>query len=78
MYILKLTNCRGYIQQVSVRNTLLFLCFRSFLQINDLTPPLGLVFMKFGNLGRSAYLNTYVFFAYLFAVFEILSGHPQF
>ena len=60
-----------------MRNTLLFLCFRSFLQINDLT-PMELVFMKFSNLGSYKVLNTYVFFAYLFAIFEILSGYPEF
>ena len=34
---------------------------------------MGLVFMKFGNLGSYKVLNTHVFFAYLFAIFEILS-----
>ena len=29
--------------------------------------------MKFGNLGSYKALNTYVFFAYLFAIFKILS-----
>ena len=29
--------------------------------------------MKFGNLGSCKALNTYVFFAYLFAIFKILS-----
>ena len=29
--------------------------------------------MKFGNLGSYKVLNTYVFFAYLFAIFKILS-----
>ena len=35
-----------------------------------------LVFMKFRNLGSYKVLNTYVFFAYLFAIFEIL-GDPH-
>ena len=30
--------------------------------------------MKFGNLGNYKVLNTRVFFAYLFAIFEILSN----
>ena len=34
--------------------------------------------MKFSNLGSYKVLNKYVFFAYLFAIFEILSGHPKF
>ena len=34
--------------------------------------------MKFSNLGSYKVLNTYVFFAYLFAIFEILSGYPEF
>ena len=33
--------------------------------------------MKFSNLRSWKVLNTYVFFAYLFAIFEILSGQPQ-
>ena len=37
-----------------------------------------LVFMQFGNLGSYNVLNTYVFFAYLFAIFEILSDPQQF
>ena len=36
-------------------------------------PLIGLVFMKFSNLGSYKVLNTYVFFAYLFAIFKILS-----
>ena len=32
-----------------------------------------LVFMKCGNLGRYKVLNTHVFFAYLFAIFEIVT-----
>ena len=39
---------------------------------------MGLLFMKFDSLGSYKVLNTYVFFAYLFAIFEILSGRPQF
>ena len=34
--------------------------------------------MKFSNLGSYKVLNTYIFFAYLFAIFEILSDRPQF
>ena len=34
--------------------------------------------MKFSNLGSYKVLNTYLFFAYLFAIFEILSGYPEF
>ena len=34
--------------------------------------------MKFSKLGSYKVLNTYVSFAYLFAVFEILSGYPEF
>ena len=30
--------------------------------------------MKFSNLGSDKVLNTYVFSAYLFEIFEILSG----
>ena len=37
-----------------------------------------MVFMKFSNLGSYKVLNTYVFFAYLYAIFGLLSGHPQF
>ena len=33
--------------------------------------------MKFSNLRSWKVLNAYVFFAYLFAIFEILSGQPQ-
>ena len=39
---------------------------------------MGLVFIKFGNFGSYKVWNTYVFFAYLFAIFEILSDAPQF
>ena len=34
--------------------------------------------MKFGNLDSCKVLNTHVFFAYLFAIFEILDDLPQF
>ena len=34
--------------------------------------------MKFSNLGSYKVLNTYVFFAYLFPIFETLSGYPEF
>ena len=39
---------------------------------------MGLVFIKFGNLGSYKVLSTYVFFAYLFRIFEILSDTLQF
>ena len=36
--------------------------------------------MKFSHLGSYKMLNTYMFFAYLFVylIFEILSGYPEF
>ena len=34
--------------------------------------------MNFGSLGSYKVLNTHVFFAYLFAIFEMLSEPPQF
>ena len=34
--------------------------------------------MKFRNLGSYKVLNTYVFFAYLFAIFEILGDLHKF
>ena len=38
---------------------------------------MGWVFMDFGNLGSYKNLNTYMcFFAYLFAIFEILDNPP--
>ena len=55
----------------------MFLYFRVYLQINDLT-LIGLVFMKFGSLDSYNVLNTQVLFAYLFAIFEILSDPSQF
>ena len=36
-----------------------------------------MVFMKFTNLGSYKVWNTYVFFPYLFAIFEILSDYPE-
>ena len=39
---------------------------------------MGLVFMKFGNLGGYKLLPTHVFFAYLFAISEILSDPHNF
>ena len=62
-----------------MKNTLLFLCFISFLQINHWTSPappsLGLVFMKFRNLGSYKVLNTYVFFC-LSIAFRSLEWPP--
>ena len=37
-----------------------------------------LVLMKLGNVGNSKVSNAYVLFAYLFAIFEILSDPSQF
>ena len=39
---------------------------------------MGLVFIKFDNFGSYKVSSTYVFFAYLFRIFEILSDAPQF
>ena len=55
-----------------------FLCFRFFLPINNLT-RLGIgIYEIHQSYGSYKVLNTYVFFAYLFAIFEILSGYPEF
>ena len=60
-----------------MRNALFFLCFKSFLQINDLTPAgVGIYETQHSWLWQSF---KYICFSYyLFAIFEILSGHPQF
>ena len=34
--------------------------------------------MKFGNLGSNKVLNTHMFFAYLFTIFEFLSDPHNF
>ena len=61
-----------------MRNALLFLCFICFLQINDLT-RLGVgIYEIQQSYGSYKVLNTYDFFAYLFEIFEILSGYKEF
>ena len=78
MYILKLRISPSY-NRLVWETPFCFTVLDLFLQINDLTPPpvLVLVFKKFSILGSYEVLNTNVFFAYLFATFEILKLVPR-